>query len=105
MVPVASSSTMPIYKHENQRAWEHMQTEKQLAIERRRVEIEMERLKLQEAALAYAPYEDSSYGSEGDSYGGWWDGGGFIGSTRDRFRGTSQRVGSSPRIGIGGSRR
>jgi len=56
---------MPIYKHENQRAWEHMQTEKQLAIERRRVEIEMERLKLQEAALAFAPYEDSSYGSEG----------------------------------------
>ncbi|WP_439924441.1 hypothetical protein [Nitrobacter sp. JJSN] len=88
----------------NQRTWERMQTEKQLAIEKQRVDLEMERLKLQGAALAYAPYPDTSYG-------GWWDGGGFIGSTRGTFRrrligpsvGISQRMGSSPRMGIGGS--
>jgi hypothetical protein len=101
----------------NQRAWEHMQAERQLAIERRKVEVEMERLKLQEAALAYAPYSDTPMNSNG----GWWDGGGFFGSTRGRSRlGISQtiggqRIGGSPstiggqRIGgsprMGGSRR
>ena len=82
----------------NQRAWEHMQAEKQLAIQRRQLDIETERLKLQEAALAYAPYSDT---------GGWWDGGAFIGSTRRVFHrglikpkmGISQRLAGSPRMG------
>jgi hypothetical protein len=109
----------------NQRAWEHMQAERQLAIERRRVDIEEERLKLQAAALAYASSVDTaSYDGGWDSYGGgWWGDGGFIGSTRGRFRrGTGisqtiggqrisgsfstiggQRIGGSPRMG--GSRR
>jgi hypothetical protein len=38
----------------NQRARE-LQAEKQLAIERQQAEVEAERLRLQEAALAYAP--------------------------------------------------
>jgi hypothetical protein len=91
----------------NQRAWEHMQAERQLAIERRRVDIEEERLKLQEAALAYAPSVDTSYGGGSDSYGGWWDGGGFIGSTGGFFRrgvirpriSISQRIGGAHRTG------
>jgi hypothetical protein len=79
----------------NQRAWEHTQAERQLAIEKRKVEVEMERLKLQEAALAYAPYSDTPMWN---SNGGGWDGGGFFGSTRG-----GQRIGGSPRMG--GSRR
>src|SRR4051794_41784126 len=47
----------------NQRAWDHMQAEKQLAIERRRVDIEEERLKLQAAALATSV--DTSYNGGG----------------------------------------
>ena len=95
----------------NQRARENMQAERQLAIERRRVDIEEERLKLQAAALAYAPSADTSYTGGGDSYGGgWWGGGGF-GSTRGTFRrgiGISQtiggqRIGGSPST-IGGQR-
>jgi hypothetical protein len=94
----------------NQHAWEHTQAEKQLAIERRKVEVEMERLKLQQAALAYAPYSDTPMGDS--TYGGWSDGGAFIGSSslgffrrgviRPRI-GISQRTGGSPRMG--GSRR
>jgi hypothetical protein len=91
----------------NQRAWEHLQAEKELAIDRRRVDIEMERVKLQAAALAYAPSVDSSSGGGWDSYGGWWDGGGFVGSTGGFFRrgvirpriGISHRIGGSPRMG------
>jgi hypothetical protein len=87
----------------NQRASEHIQAERQLAIERRKAEAEIERLRLQEAALAYAPYSDTG----GWWDGGWWDGGGFIGSTRGMFHrgvirpriGISQRIGSSPRMG------
>ena len=89
----------------NQRAWEQMQAERQLAIERRNAEAETERLRLQEAALAYAPYAPYS------DTGGWWDGGAFIGSTRGKFgrgvirprMGMSQRIAGSPRMG--GSRR
>ena len=96
----------------NQHAWEHMQAEKQLAIERRRVDIEEERLKLQAAALAYAPSVDTTYNGGGESYGGgWWGGGGFFGSNGGFFRrgiGISQTIGGQ-RIGgasrIGGSRR
>ena len=91
----------------NQRAWEHMQAEQQLDIERRQVQVEMERVKLQEAALAYAPSVDTSYGGGWDSYGGWWDGGGFIGSTGGFFRrgvirpriGIAQRIGGAHRMG------
>jgi hypothetical protein len=76
----------------NQRAREHLQAEKQLAIERRQAEIEAERLRLQEA-LAYAPSVDTSYGGGWDStYGGWWGGGGFTGGFR---RGVIR-----PRVGI-----
>jgi len=89
----------------NQRALEHIEAERQLAIERRNAEAETERLRLQEAALAYAPYAPYS------DTGGWWDGGAFIGSTRGKFGrgvirpriGMSQRIGGSPRMG--GSRR
>ena len=96
----------------NQRAFENMQAERQLAIERRRVDIEEERLKLQAAALAYAPSVDTSYTGGGDSYGGgWWGGGGFIGSTRGKFRrgiGISQTIGGQRISGspstIGGQR-
>ena len=94
----------------NQHAWEHMQAEKQLVIQRRQLDIEEERLKLQQAALAYGPagYSDNSML---DSYGGGWDGGGFIGPTRGFFRrglirpriGISPKIGGSPRMG--GSRR
>jgi hypothetical protein len=86
----------------NQGASEQIQAERQLAIERRKAEAEIERLRLQEAALAYAPYLDT---------GGWWDGGAFIGSTRRVFHrglikpkmGISQRLAGSPRMG--GARR
>ena len=91
----------------NQHAWEHMQAEKQLVIQRRQLDIEEERLKLQQAALAYGPagYSDNSML---DSYGGGWDGGGFIGPTRGFFHrgvvfrpriGIAHRVGGSPRMG------
>src|SRR5215475_12718995 len=65
----------------NQRAWEHMQAEKQLAIERRRVDIEEERLKLQEAAIAAATaqYSDGTAQNwDPTAAGDWWYGGGFI---------------------------
>ena len=96
----------------NQRAWENMQAERQLAIERRRVDIEEERLKLQAAALAYAPSVDTSYTGGGDSYGGgWWGGGGFFGSNGGFFRrgiGISQTIGGQRISGspstIGGQR-
>jgi hypothetical protein len=101
----------PELQERNQRAWERMQAEKQLVIERRKADVEMERLKLQEAAaLAYAPYSDAPMS---DSYGGWGNGGGFIGSTQGMFRRgvigprtgmISQRIGGSSRMG-GGSRR
>ena len=70
----------------NQRAREHQ------------AEVEAERLRLQEAAPAYAPSVDTSYG-------GGWDGGGFIGSTGGFRRGVIR-----PRIGmishgIGGANR
>jgi hypothetical protein len=92
----------------NQRARELAQAEKQLAIQRRQLDIEGERLKLQQAALASAPYSDTPMG---DSTYGSWDGGGFIGSTRGFFgrgvirprTGISQRIGGSPRMG--GARR
>jgi hypothetical protein len=71
----------------NQRAWEHMQAEKQLAIQRRQLDIETERLKLQEAAIA------SGMGAQnwGGMAPGWdsTDGGWFTGATQ----------GFSPRIG------
>ena len=85
----------------NQRALEQIEAERRLAIERRNAEAETERLRLQEAALAYAPYSDT---------GGWWDGGAFIGTRRVFHRGPikprmgiPQRLAGSPRMG--GSRR
>jgi hypothetical protein len=74
----------------NQRARERMQAEQQLAIQR---------LKLQQAALAYGPnYSDTSML---DPYGGGWVGGGFFGPTRGFFhRGLIRpRIGISHRIG------
>jgi hypothetical protein len=81
----------------NQRAWEHVQAEEQLAIERRQVEVEIERLKLQAAAFAYASAPTWGY-STGDD----WYGGSFIGSNR-RFSpriGLTRRIGISPRMGV-----
>jgi hypothetical protein len=83
----------------NQRASEHMRAEKQLAIERRQVEIDMQRLKLQEAALATGT-QNWDYGMAPDwdlSDGGW-----FIGPSRGFAprRGISRRIGISPRAGI-----
>jgi hypothetical protein len=80
----------------NQRAWEHMQAEKQLAIERRQVEIENQRLKLQEAAVASGMTEVAQNWYSAD--GGW-----FIGPTRGispRIGHHLRRIGISPRIGI-----
>ena len=85
----------------NQRAWEHMQAEKQLAIQRRQLDIETERLKLQEAAIASAMAQNWDAPNWDSTDGGW-----FIGSTRA----FSPRIGSRflPRMGssrIGGLRR
>ena len=68
-----------------------MQAEKQLAIERRQVGVEMERLKLQEAAIAYGMAQRGS--TDGDRYGGWF------GPTR----GFSPRIAFSRSIGMNGS--
>jgi hypothetical protein len=65
----------------NQRAWEHAQAERQLAIERRRVDIEEERLKLQGAAMAYGMAQSSDGTAQNwdpTAAGDWWYGGGFI---------------------------
>jgi hypothetical protein len=85
----------------NQRAWEHVQAEKQLAIERRRVDIEEERLKLQEAAVAYGMSQNSDGMAQNwdpTAAGDWWYGGGFIGPAQGL--GFSRRFGFSPRIGF-----
>lgn len=37
----------------NQRAWEHMQAEKQLAIERQQADVEIKRFRLEEALVAH----------------------------------------------------
>ena len=58
----------------NQRAWEHMQAEKQLAIERRRVEVEIERLKFQQAAIASGMDWDGMAQSWNSTDGGWFIG-------------------------------
>src|SRR3954449_9972158 len=60
----------------NQRAWEHSQAEKQLAIERRQVEVEMERLKLQQTAIASGMTQDwdGSAQSWNSIDGGWFVG-------------------------------
>ncbi len=84
----------------NQRAREHMQAAKQLAIEKRQVEVETERLKLQEAAIASGPAQNWDSGIAPDWDVG--DGGWFIGPT-GRFaarRGISHRSGISPRVRI-----
>ena len=84
----------------NQRARERMQAEKQLAIERRQVDVDTERLKLQEAAIASGTAQNWDSGIAAD-----WDlgdGGWFVGPT-GRFaprRGISRRIGISPRVGI-----
>jgi hypothetical protein len=83
----------------NQRAGEHMQAEKQLAFERRRVEVEIERLKFQQAAIA------SGMAQDWDGMAQSWnstDGGWFIGSTRGIAprTGHSRRIGVAPKIGI-----
>jgi hypothetical protein len=85
----------------NQRAWEHVQAEKQLAIERRRVDIEEERLKLQEAAVANGMSQNSDGMAQNwdpTAAGDWWYGGGFIGPAQGL--GFSRRFGFSPRIGF-----
>ena len=91
----------------NQRAWEHVQAEKQLAIERRRVDIEEERLKLQEAAVAYGMSQNSDGMAQNwdpTAAGDWWYGGGFIGPAQglgfSRRSGFSHRMGISPRMGF-----
>ena len=82
----------------NQRVWERKQAEKQLAIERRQTELEAERLKLQQAAMAsgMAPNWDGMAQNWDSTDGGW-----FIGSSRGiARRGISRRIGVGPRIGI-----
>jgi hypothetical protein len=87
----------------NQRAWEHMQAEKQLAIQRRQLDIETERLKLQQAAIATGMAQSwDGMAPNWDSTDGGW----FIGSTGA----ISPRLGQRffPRIGshrVGGLRR
>ena len=88
----------------NQRTWEHMQAEKQLAIERRRVDIEEERLKLQEAAIAAATAQSSDGTAQNwdpTAGGDWWYGGGFISPAQGFGSGIGfRRFGVSPRIGF-----
>ena len=89
----------------NQRAWEHLQAERQLAIERRRVDIEEERLKLQEAAIAYGMAQSSDGTAQNwdpTAAGDWWYGGGFISPAQGFGSGIgfSRRFGFSPRIGF-----
>ena len=78
----------------NLRAWEHVQAEKQLEIERRQLKIERERLKLQQAAVAFGMAQDW----DGNSTDGGW----FVGSTRGIAprKGLSHSIGISPRMGI-----
>ena len=78
----------------NLRAWEHVQAEKQLEIERRQLKIERERLKLQQAAIAFGMAQDW----DGNSTDGGW----FVGSTRGIAprKGLSHRIGISPSMGI-----
>jgi hypothetical protein len=79
----------------NQRVWERKQAEKQLAIERRQTELEAERLKLQQAAMASGMADGMA--QNWDSTDGGW----FIGSSRGiARRGISRRIGVGPRIGI-----
>ena len=83
----------------NHRALERMQAGKQLAIERQQVELESERLKLQQAAIASGMAPDwNGMAPSGDSTDGGW----FIGSNRriSPRIGNSRRKGVSPRIGI-----
>ena len=85
----------------NQRAKEHMQAEKQLAIQRRQLDVETERLKLQEAAIASGMAQNWDAPNWDSTDGGW-----FIGSSG----GISPRIGSRlfPRAGshrVGGLRR
>src|SRR5438105_3431609 len=89
----------PDLQGRNQRAWEHMQAEKQLAIERRQLEVEIERLKLQQTAIASGMVQD--WDGTGQSWNSI-DGGWFVGSTRGIAprKGLSHRIGISPRIGI-----
>jgi hypothetical protein len=89
----------------NQRAWDHVQAEKQLAIERRRVDIEEERLKLQEAAIAYGMSQNSDGMSQNwdpTAASDWWYGSGFISPAQGFGPGISfsRRFGFSPRIGF-----
>lgn len=77
----------------NQRAWEHMQAERQLAIEKAQVAVEVERLKLQNLAVASGMSQNwDAVDRNWDSTGGGW----FIGSTRTH----SRRTGITPRVGI-----
>ena len=78
----------------NLRAWEHVQAEKQLEIERRQLKIERERLKLQQVAVAFGMAQDWD---ENSTDGGW-----FVGSTRGIAprKGLSHSIGISPRMGI-----
>ena len=83
----------------NLRAWEHVQAEKQLEIERRQLKIERERLKLQQAAVAFGMAQD--WDGTAQSWNSI-DGGWFVGSTRGVAprKGLSHRIGISPRMGI-----
>src|SRR5436853_7602338 len=75
----------------NQRAWEHMHAERQLAIEKAQVAVEVERLKLQNFAVAYGMSQNwDPVDQNWDSTGGGW----FIGSTRTH----SGRSGIPPRV-------
>lgn len=77
----------------NQRAWEHMHAERQLAIEKAQVAVEVERLRLQNLAVGYGMSQNwDAVDQNWDSTGGGW----FIGSTRTH----SRRSGISPRVAI-----
>jgi hypothetical protein len=89
----------PDLQARNERAWEHSLAEKQLAIQRRQVEVEMERLKVQQSIasgmaqnwVGAAPNCDSAW------CGGVW----FGGTTRGfRPRIGHPRIGIPPRVGF-----
>ncbi len=79
----------------NERAWEHSLAEKQLAIQRRQVEAEIEHFKLEQTIIASGMaqnWEGRAPNCDTEWCGGVWFGG--------SARGFRPRIGHPPRIGI-----
>jgi hypothetical protein len=93
----------PDLQARNERAWEHSLAEKQLAIQRRQVEIEMERLKLQHTVIASGMAQNWEATAPNCGLTGGWCGGVWFGGPTRGFRpriGLPPRIGISPRVGF-----